>query len=79
MIVTLNELEQAINYWRQRLPSEGEDLRLCAPAAALAEPYAELILSHGRELESEGLNEAARIALDGWFRAVGGKQPVQDR
>ncbi|MGE4335516.1 MAG: DUF3717 domain-containing protein [Pigmentiphaga sp.] len=78
MIVTLNELEQAINYWRQRLPS-GEELRLCAPGAALAEPYAELILSHGRELESDHLSEAARVALEGWFRAVGGEQPVQDR
>jgi len=79
MIVTLNELEQAINYWRQRLPSAGDELRLCAPAAALAEPYAGLILSHGRQLELEALGEAARAALEEWLGAVGAKKPVQDR
>ncbi|VDK99930.1 hypothetical protein FR5810_00831 [Bordetella pertussis] len=36
--ITLPELEQAINYWRHRAPSQGDESRLCAQAAALATP-----------------------------------------
>ena len=29
LYVTIQELEAAINYWRNQSPAEGEELRLC--------------------------------------------------
>lgn len=77
MTVTLHELEEAINHWRARHPSTGETLRLCAEAAALAEPYAWLILAQARELPESALSDNARAALDGW-RAAAGVHPMQN-
>ena len=69
--ISLPDLEQAINYWRNRLPSQGEEARLCAEAAALATPYALMIMSHQREIASADLAPAALAAYQGW-RAVHG-------
>ncbi len=77
MTVTLHELEAAINHWRARHPSTSEALCLCPEAAALAEPYAWLIVAHGHQLEESTLSREARAALDGW-RAVAGRQPLQN-
>ncbi len=35
-------------------------------AAALAAPYALMIMAHRREIATAELGEAARAALDGW-------------
>jgi hypothetical protein len=43
MEITLAELEQAINYWRARQPSQGVERALSAPVDALAELYARMI------------------------------------
>jgi len=43
-LLTLTELESAINFWRQRSPSVGEELRLCSEASSLATPYALMII-----------------------------------
>ena len=44
--ISITELEAAINYWRQISPSEGEEMRLAKAAAALAVPYAMMIMTH---------------------------------
>ena len=62
--VTLPQLEQAINYWRNLTPSAGEDHRLCPEASALATPYALMIMSHRRELPTVELDERPRGAAD---------------
>ena len=64
--VTLPDLEGAINYWRQRSPSQGDELRLCQQASALAEPYAGMIIAHRREIPLGELSEAAREAIAAW-------------
>ena len=69
--VTLAELEQAINYWRARSPAVGEELRLCTEAAALATPYAYLIMTHRQEVALDHLEAAAREAVAGWRLARG--------
>ncbi|MCD0505536.1 DUF3717 domain-containing protein [Bordetella petrii] len=69
--IPLPELEQAINFWRNRLPSQGEEARLCAEAAALATPYALMIIGHRREIASAELDEAALAAYRGWRAAHG--------
>ena len=62
--VTLPQLEQAINYWRNLTPSAGEDHRLCPEASALATPYALMIMSHRRELPTVELDARPRGAAD---------------
>ena len=68
--ITLPQLEQAINYWRNVSPSVGEESRLCPEAAALATPYALMIIAHRREIPLAELTDKARAALDRW--AAGG-------
>lgn len=63
---SLAELEAAINYWRARSPSAGEELALCPQAAALAEPYALMILYGNSQIEVSELEESAREALMAW-------------
>lgn len=63
---SLAELEAAINYWRLRQPSSGEELALCRQAAALAEPYALMILYGNNQLETSQLSDEAREALHAW-------------
>ncbi|GAA5236571.1 DUF3717 domain-containing protein [Verticiella sediminum] len=74
MTIPITELERAINYWRSRRPSQGEERRLCPEAAALAEPYAALILHRRTEIAYEALTAAARAAFEAW-RAEGDSPP----
>ncbi len=67
---SLAELEAAINYWRARSPSAGEELALCPQAAALAEPYALMILYGNSQIEVSQLEEAARDALLAWQNSL---------
>lgn len=69
--ISLPDLEQAINYWRNRLPSQGEEARLCAEAAALATPYALMIMKHQREIAPADLPPAALAAFEAWRAAHG--------
>jgi hypothetical protein len=64
--ITLTDLESAINFWRQRHPSQGEEMRLSAQAAALAVPYAGLILNKRRAINLDELELAARQAIEQW-------------
>lgn len=63
---TIADLETAINYWRSRSPSQGEELALCPQASALAEPYALMIFQRRREVPAETLDAAALEALEAW-------------
>ena len=42
--ISIHELEAAINFWRARSPSSGDELSLCKEASALSRPYALLIV-----------------------------------
>ncbi|RXN90202.1 hypothetical protein C7R54_11785 [Achromobacter aloeverae] len=68
--ISITQLEQAINYWRSRSPSTGEEARLGREAAALATPYALLIYTGARELRAASLDEAGRQAYAAWLDAV---------
>jgi len=67
--ITLAALEDAINYWRARSPSQGEEARLCPQAAALARPYALMIMTHRREIASRELDAQALDAYGQWRAA----------
>ncbi len=68
-LITLPELESAINFWRQRSPSVGEELRLCPEASALATPYALMILQRRASLEVTEMSERAQLAIAAWRQA----------
>lgn len=63
LFVTIQELEAAINYWRGQSPSEGDELRLCPEAAALAKPYALMIVQGAQRVPVDVLDDFARIAI----------------
>jgi hypothetical protein len=65
--IAIMQLEQAINYWRTRSPATGEESRLCREAAALATPYALMILHGRRNIAAAELAPQARAAYDGWL------------
>ena len=64
--LTLTELESAINFWRQRSPSVGEELRLCPEASSLATPYALMIIERRKQLDLAELSERAQAAFKAW-------------
>ncbi|GAA4332823.1 DUF3717 domain-containing protein [Pigmentiphaga soli] len=66
MEISLTDLEQAINFWRNRYPSTGKEQRLCSQANALAAPYAEMIMSKRRQIDEAELPADARTALGDW-------------
>lgn len=67
-LIPINELEAAINYWRGRSPSSGDELALCKEASALSRPYALLIVQRRSSLPSEQLDEDARAAWEAYVR-----------
>jgi len=67
--LSLTELESAINFWRQRSPSVGEELRLCAEASSLATPYALMIIERRKQLDTAELSEPAQAAIAAWYEA----------
>ena len=71
--ITLAELESAINFWRQRSPSVGEELRLCPEASALATPYALMILNRRASMIIEEMPEKSQAAIMAWKAETAGK------
>ena len=64
MDLTLNELEQAINYWRRMRPSTGEEHALSAEVNALADVYALMIFERARTRPLSSLGDEARFATN---------------
>jgi hypothetical protein len=62
--ITLPQIEEAINYWRNRSPAQAS--RLCPEAAALAVPYALMIIGHRHDIGSDELALAAQAAYQAW-------------
>ncbi len=63
LYVSIQELEAVINYWRGQSPAEGEELRLCPEASALAKPYALMIVQGAQRVPVDVLDELARTAI----------------
>lgn len=70
--ISINELEAAINFWRTRSPSSGDELSLCKEASALSKPYALMIVQRRARVPSDGLDPGAREAWEVYLRAMGG-------
>lgn len=63
LFITIQDLETAINYWRSQSPAIGEELHLCPEAAALAKPYALMIVQGAQRVPVDVLDEMARLAI----------------
>lgn len=63
LFISVAELEAAINYWRNRSPSEGDALELCKEVISLSKPYAILIIQGGQRLAIDHLEPEA---LNAW-------------
>jgi hypothetical protein len=63
LFISIQELEAAINYWRSQSPAEGEELHLCLEAAALAKPYALMIVQGAQRVPVDVLDDPARQAF----------------
>jgi len=64
--IPITELEAAINFWRNRSPSTGDELALCKEASALSRPYALLIVQRRLTLSPEALDPIARTAWESY-------------
>ncbi len=63
LYISIQELEAAINYWRSQSPAKGEELCLCPEAAALAKPYALMIVQGSQRMPLDVLDEVSRAAI----------------
>jgi hypothetical protein len=70
--ITIHELEAAINFWRSRSPSSGDELSLCKEASALSKPYALMIVQRQQTLSPDRLDGFARQAWDSYVRLKNG-------
>ena len=68
MFLSIQDLEAAINYWRSQSPAVGEELHLCPEAAALAKPYAMMIVQGAQRVPVDVLDEAATLAIQGYLK-----------
>lgn len=66
MDLSLTELEQAINHWRARRPSTGEEHALSPEVNALATVYALMIYEKARSVPLETLDASARALIEDW-------------
>ncbi|WP_322058804.1 DUF3717 domain-containing protein [Paraburkholderia sp. J63] len=72
--ISITELEAAINFWRNRSPSSGDELALCKEASALSKPYALLIVQRRNVFSPERLDPAARAAWESYVSLKNGLQ-----
>jgi hypothetical protein len=68
LFLSIQDLEAAINYWRSQSPAVGEELHLCPEAAALAKPYAMMIVQGAQRVPMDVLDEAATLAIQSYLK-----------
>lgn len=71
LFLSIQDLEAAINYWRSQSPAVGEELHLCPEAAALAKPYALMIVQGAQRVPMDVLDESAKLAVQGYLKVNG--------
>jgi hypothetical protein len=71
LFLSIQDLEAAINYWRSQSPAVGEELQLCPEAAALAKPYALMIVQGAQRVPIDVLDETAKLAIQSYLKISG--------
>jgi hypothetical protein len=70
MNLTLPDLEQAINYWRARHPSQGEERALSSEVNALASVYALMIYQRHSTVPLAQLPLLAQQLIAAWREQI---------
>lgn len=70
MEITLTELEQAINYWRTRRPSSGEERTLSPEVNALATDYALMIFYGIKTIPADKMNPVSVQLVQAWRKDI---------
>lgn len=65
-MLTLTELEEVINYWRQQRPATGEECALSPEVNALAGLYAMMIFERRHEVAPEQMENQVRQLVELW-------------
>jgi len=73
--ISITELEAAINFWRNRSPSNGDELALCKEASALSRPYALMIVQRQTVISPLRLDPDASAAWESYVSLKNGLQP----
>jgi Protein of unknown function (DUF3717) len=71
--IPIQELEAAINFWRTRTPSSGDEMTLCKEASALSKPYALLIVQRQSSVPTAGLDIQALKAWEAYDKMKNGR------
>jgi hypothetical protein len=66
MELSLQDLEAAINYWRDRRPARGNEYALSPEVSVLARVYALMIFHHASSVALDHLDAGARALLLSW-------------
>ena len=64
--IHITDIENAINWWRQRRPSP-DGISACAEVRALAEVYALMVYHREQECDEDGMPATAKAAWLGWY------------
>jgi predicted Fe-S protein YdhL (DUF1289 family) len=67
--IHINDIESAINWWRERSPSP-DGVTACAPVRALAEVYALMVYFHETECDEATMPRAAAQAWLDWYQGT---------
>jgi Protein of unknown function (DUF3717) len=70
MNLTMPDLEQAINYWRARHPSQGEERALSSEVNALASVYALMIYQRHNTIPLTQLSPLAQQLIQAWREQI---------
>ena len=73
-LISIIELERAINYWRSKYPSSRDTMTLCPQASCLAELYARMIIFQAHEISIAEFSAKAKKALREAEQAYAGRQ-----
>jgi len=66
-MISLQQLEEAINDARSCHPATGSDARLHPDVALLGAVYGAMIFRRVKQLDPASLDPEQRVALDRWF------------
>ena len=66
MQISLQELEEAINYWRGLRPSLGAERALSPEVNSLATVYAMMIFNHQETTSIDALKPACQQLIEHW-------------
>jgi hypothetical protein len=70
MNLTMPDLEQAINYWRAKYPSQGEERALSSEVNALASVYALMIYQRHSTVPLAQLSPLAQQLIAAWREQI---------